>query len=54
MKITAIAASERKNENSELAAKYTAKKLNAEFEILKLTKATKARIEPCKAYNNIS
>lgn len=46
MKILAITASERKNGNSELAAKYIAKKLNADLEILRLTKM---RIEPCKA-----
>lgn len=46
MNILAITASERKNGNSELAAKYIAKKLNADLEILRLTKM---RIEPCKA-----
>ncbi len=46
MKILAITASERRNGNSELAAKYVAKKLNADLEILRLTKT---RIKPCKA-----
>ncbi|RLI83806.1 flavodoxin family protein [Archaeoglobales archaeon] len=46
MKILAITASDRKKGNSELAVKYIAKKLNANLEILRLTKM---KIEPCKA-----
>ena len=46
MKLVALIASERKNGNSEISAKYIAKKLNAELKILRLTKY---KIEPCKA-----
>ena len=46
MKILALIASGRKKGNSLIAATYVAKKLNAELEVINLTKLN---IEPCKA-----
>jgi NAD(P)H-dependent FMN reductase len=46
IKIVSICATERKKGNSVLAAKYIAKKLNAELEVINLVKLN---IRPCKA-----